>query len=489
MLSIRSRTLTALTLGYLALPVALFLSCWLKLWLGIPLTALLLAAVAWHLRRERDEETVELGHWAGMLALLAALALWVFLSGLGGYFYQSNDHHWRNAVFHDLIDFSWPVYYAQTGSALVYYLVYWLPAALVGKALGWAAANAALYLWSLLGVSLCALLLLRELQARSFGERLLIVAILGLFSGMDIIGTILNQYYNGQANWLHLEWWSGYYQFSSNTTQLFWVYNQTIAPWLATILLLRQRRAGGIALLCALTLPFAPMPFVGMLPLALAQMAQAVRSAGRKAAGPWLRGLLNVETATAAALGGVFALYFSSNASAGSGRSLWFWASAQPLWAAVGMYVLFLLLEVAVPLLALLRDNARTPLYWAVAATLALCPLIAVGQASDFCMRASIPALTALMVLSLKLLLDEHRLRQGHRHGLRPAAAALAVFLLIGAATPLTEVERGVLAVRRAGRLNLVADRIGTLRDKGTDYSNFLAFNAQDKPFFQYLAR
>ncbi len=483
MLSIRSRTLTALTLGYLALPVALFLCGWLKIWLGIPVAALLALAVVWHVRGEDAGDAVELGRWPAALAMLAALALWVFLSGQGGYFYQSYDHHWRNAIFHDLIDQPWPVRYEQTGAALVYYLVYWLPAAAVGKAFGWAAANAALYLWSLLGVGLCALLLLRELQARTLGERLLIVAALALFSGLDVLGMAMQQMSTGRANWQHLEWWAGYYQFSSNSTQLFWVYNQTVAPWLATVLLLRQRRAGGMALLCALTLPYAPMPFVGLLPLALAQVVRALRGRARDF-WPWLRGALEPQTAAALAIGIVFALYFSSNAAAGSGRSPWFWASAQPLWAAVSMYGFFLLLEVGVPLLVLWHCDHRQPMLRAVAATLALCPLFAVGQASDFCMRASIPALMVLMVLCLRALLDARRVRR-----FRPAIVALALCLLLGAATPLTEIKRGALAVAQAGRLGLVADDIGTLRDKVDDFDNFLAFNARERPFFRYLAR
>ena len=154
------------------------------------------------------------------------------------------------------------------------------------------------------------------------------------------------------------------------------------------------------------------------------------------------------------------------------------------MWAAVVMYGFFLLLEVGVPLLALWRCDRRQPMLWAVAATLALCPLFAVGQASDFCMRASIPALMALMVLCLRALLDARRVRR-----FRPAIVALALCLLLGAATPLTEVKRGALAVAQAGRLGLVADDIGTLSDKITDFDNFLTFNAQERPFFRYLAR
>jgi len=49
---------------------------------------------------------------------------WTVFSGLGGAFPQKNDLHWRNAILHDLLNYSWPVRYAD-GSALTYYLAFW----------------------------------------------------------------------------------------------------------------------------------------------------------------------------------------------------------------------------------------------------------------------------------------------------------------------------------------------------------------------------
>jgi hypothetical protein len=72
--------------------------------------------------------------------------LWVALSGIGGFGLQNWDFNFRNAVLHDLVDYSWPVVYPQ-GRILLYYFTYWLPAALAGKIFGWFGANIFLFVW------------------------------------------------------------------------------------------------------------------------------------------------------------------------------------------------------------------------------------------------------------------------------------------------------------------------------------------------------
>jgi hypothetical protein len=232
-------------------------------------------------------------------------------------------------------------------------------------------------------------------------------------------------------------------------------------------------------------MPFAPFPFVGLLPFALWFSADGLRQAlRRREARQWLRGLFSPYTAVAAAVAVPFALYFYSNAAVQSDRSLWFWAEAEPRWAAVVLYFFFLLLDVGILAAVLYPRFRRDPLYWLVCGLLAVFPLFAVGNGSDFCMRASIPALLLLTLFSARTLLETLRQRRWNK-----TAAMLAVCLLLGAATPTVEVGRGIAAVVSERRLGLVADNIGTLADKGSEYSNFLTFNAQEKPFFRYLAR
>lgn len=48
------------------------------------------------------------------------------------------------------------------------------------------------------------------------------------------------------------------------TTCLFWVFNQTVVPWLMTLCVLNEKSVENYALLGLLALPFGPLPFVGL---------------------------------------------------------------------------------------------------------------------------------------------------------------------------------------------------------------------------------
>lgn len=139
--------------------------------------------------------------------MLAFALIWCFWGGQGGYFYQNTDFANRNGVLHDLVNYSWPVYY-QSGSggfgnhgepfALVYYICHWLLPALAGKAVlavtgaagaAWLAANFALFLWTSLGVFLVLCLLAVTLQPQGWLAVLLVCGGFMAFSGLDIVGT------------------------------------------------------------------------------------------------------------------------------------------------------------------------------------------------------------------------------------------------------------------------------------------------------------
>ena len=99
---------------YAAVPVAVFLLGWLKLYWGIPSAALLAAGVL-GLRPGRKEPSAAAAEkavcvpvWALAVVLVFALA-WCFLGGQGGYFYQNSDFANRNGVLHDLVNYPWPV--------------------------------------------------------------------------------------------------------------------------------------------------------------------------------------------------------------------------------------------------------------------------------------------------------------------------------------------------------------------------------------------
>lgn len=97
-----------------------------------------------------------------------------------------------------------------------------------------------------------------------------ILPLLKFFSGLDIIGTyVLKLNPTPDLFTGHLEWWGKNFQYSSFTTQLFWVYNQAIPAWIITVLILRQETNRYLILLVALSMLNSTLPFIGLIPIAL----------------------------------------------------------------------------------------------------------------------------------------------------------------------------------------------------------------------------
>ncbi len=205
-----------LSILYLVLPFIIFCMGWLRLSIAIPVTALTLWAL-WqlfnHLPITSYQSPTSNLHF--FLPAFLLTGLWVLLSGVGGYTFQNWDHHWRNAVLHDLITYDWPVIYSSPErgpiTMLVYYVGYWLPAAFIGKAFGWQAANFTLFLWTWLGVFLVTFQLGNLLKTSPLKFALLLI----FFSGLDALGTLLfaQDYPTLWPAVTRLEIWSGNLQY------------------------------------------------------------------------------------------------------------------------------------------------------------------------------------------------------------------------------------------------------------------------------------
>ena len=79
-----------------------------------------------------DSDTLNLPA-VGLGIIIVVSVLWCQSAGIGGLFYQSPDHQFRNAVFRDLLSHRWPVTYETYGTGLVYYLGIWIVPAALGK--------------------------------------------------------------------------------------------------------------------------------------------------------------------------------------------------------------------------------------------------------------------------------------------------------------------------------------------------------------------
>jgi hypothetical protein len=445
------KQLAALSLLYLALPYLAFSSGWLQFqW--ATLAVILLLAALWHTWRvlntlpSPSSPPLPTIPRQALLLYLLVCTVWVYLGGAGGYGYQNTDWIKHDAILKDLIEQPWPVvyeYYA-TPVAQVYYIAYYLPAALIGKVAGWGAANFTLYLWTLLGTWLAALWFALHVRRATLGILLFFM----LFSGLDLIGRLINEETHSLLtlldNWRAIENWSTLpIRYSSHASQIYWVPHQALAGWLCaalTFYFMLQREPRIQWLPIALSALWSPLITLGLAPYVAIEFITALGRHLRQ----WpahLRGYLTLTNLTSVGLlllMGLFYLskvgdllpFLRSNVSHG-------WAISLLNLGEMSQWVLFIMLEFGLYLLLVVAAR-RTfvsvdalPRRWLVTTVivLLLLPFYRVGLNNDLVMRASIPALFLVAVYVAQTLVN---------HAISPALrGTLLALVLVGSVTGL----------------------------------------------------
>lgn len=262
---------------YLALPMIIFLLGWCRPLVGIPLAGVCIWSLVLCFRKrenyiELDWELTQADKWR-LVVIVAVIFVWVALSGIGGYAWQNADHASRNRMLNILVDYKWPPTTGEKG--FVYYVGTWLPAALVGKISDLDKAYAALFLWILLGVFLVYALICIWRKKIVLWPLLILI----FFSGLDIIGSnVLTE--DAVRIWgsNHLEWWASkqpyVLQYTSNTAQLYWVFNQAVPVWLVMMLLIMDEPPKNMIWTSALVAITSTLPFIGMVPILVYYMFQ-----------------------------------------------------------------------------------------------------------------------------------------------------------------------------------------------------------------------
>lgn len=511
---------------YVSLPIFVFFIGWLSaLWAAV--FSVLLAAACfffWKNSRKRDGDKLYAVVSPKTLIIIGAIALaWCFLAGQGGFIHQSDDNAIRNAIFRDLIKLPWPVVYSD-GSMLSYYIAHWMPPALAGKifyaisgsvSVGYAAGNVFLLLWSSIGVYLSLLLVVILTFSKKRPHIFLVVFMFIFFSGLDSVGTAITGY---MYSFCHLEWWTKYIQFSSFTTCLFWVYNQTIAIWLVTLCIINERSIKNFAFLGLLALPFGPLPFIGIVLLCVIKAAvigvKAIRK-GRLAT--VVKNVFSPQNILACvSVLPVYYLYYFSNAIAandayiaGEKKETGFrinenWleplveGDASLFISRILLYMIFVLLEVvvfAVPILIYLKSKKKkaAPEFIGALIILLFLPLFRLGTDGDFTMRVSIPFIVYLAVEMIKVFTDSFPAK-GEIHGLEELVKKKTFFfvssiiILLGAITPAFEFYR---EIRHTVTNFQTAYDIGETEsmDEVRTKNNFIARNYTESDFYKFICK
>ena len=446
--------LDRMAIVYLTLPLVIFLIGWYQVWVAVPLVA----CVAYSLRSLAAALPA-----GGMrlpvtpLQLCIAVAVgcgWTVFGGTDHLVFTNADWHLRDAVLHDLVAGQWPVGYGDLNgkeSLLRAPIGYYLPAALLGKWAGLSAAHLTMALWTALGTSLFLLQVLSLTPPRA-GVALMTVALIVLFSGLDVIGNLLNEP-RFIISWdivRHLEWWAGSYQYSSMTTQLFWVPNHALGGWLMIGMLCRDDRGTPldstlpiVVVAIALWSPFAA---IGVVPFVLwkvfADMAteRSLRPMDPRNWAPALAVGLALAAYLTLDLGGIHKSWELGGSGAGD-ISMDLLRAAQ-----------FFLLEAGFIGVAILAIRRSQQVILALV-ILVFLPLVNFGPGNDLVMRSSIPALTVLAIAACLALVKDDFARAWRKK------VVLGFLLALGAVTPVTEFARAV--VLDSWPINLQATLIG----------------------------
>lgn len=482
-ISLRISTLLILFYSYMVLPISIFFLTWIKLYFGVPLTIILgfgLYRLAKEIARtNHDVLTLPIRE---LIIILLLMIIWAFT--ISCFFYQTWDQHYRNALFRDLCSCPWPVYYPQTGNALVYYLMQWIVPAVFGKFFGFTVGNIALLFWNALGLYFVFLGICAFIRPTKTYQFWIIFAILFSWGGLHELGALLiEEMGRGSFTSLVAPYaWSGYYQYTPNEGLIAWVYNQTIAPWLATLILLINPCVRHYAFLGLCILPFAPLPFVGLVIFMLVDFLSGFLHTKFK---DHLIECFSFENITASiAIFPIFLLYYKSNLSANH------FGVYQVPGGITSQYLfilfIFYLLEFGIYALLIRKEYPHSLLLVASVVSLIIIPYFQIGYSGDFCMRASIPALFVLMLLVIRYLCQSNCT-------LTLTTVVLIICLTLSSLDSVKDTFLKIKAVRENNWRPVLADDIGTFADKhigDVDWlQNFLVPDPQNTLFFKYFAQ
>lgn len=518
-MKIKYKKLKLLVVLYAVIPMIIFFFGWLNIISRIVFIGLSIVAVYFFIRSNSDSD----GKFASItlsrqhIIIIAVISfVWCFMAGQGSFVHQSSDHIIRNAILRDLIAKKWPVTYDDGTSLMSYYIAHWMLPAAIGKLIllitgstfaGYLAGNIALLLWSSFG---CFIILMLVAMITNTGKKqriFIAIALFMFFSGLDIVGVLIKKNINAINASMHLEWWAGWFQYSSNMTCLYWVYNQTIVPWMILLCLMNEKTLKHAALIAVLAFPYGPFPFVGLVILCFLRFFDELYKSIRKKHVPdFLKTVFTPQNIIGlVAVAPVYMLYYTANAMVAgqmnnSGVRVLDAAVVAfssdpsiPLMDFIRFYVLFIVLEAGVYMaLILSRVKPNVPLI-GMGVSLLFIPYIQIGQGTDFTMRASIPALVYICVTFIQVIMKE--LPRWGEYGSfsncmkhkKFLIVALTIFM-IGAVTPCLEIKREFLRTIITP-YNQIMDYYTKESLQDLSKGNFVAQSYQDSNFYKYFCK
>jgi len=485
------RLLRATTAFYLVFPTLFFAYGWLK-WPFNFITVLLImfflvyttkdiyitVKYLWENQREYIYTRKTIG-W--VIATTLTIITWLSFSGIGGIGYQNDDYRAKNALFNDLINQSFPLTATFSGvtTKIVYYYNYYLPSVAMGKIFGWKIANFSIFLWSLVGIMLAFawFLTISQVSLRKKTYKLFPLALIFcLAGGLDFIGAYI--FKDLSFSWSrHIEFWVEYYQYSSNTTLVYWAPQHAIPAWLLTGMVVtsiyKTQNLKYIAMSIAASILWSPFAIIGIFPYLIVLLFSYILSSQKRFF--IFNSVSNTFNIIALWTGGLYLLYIESNSFSFPITVMWkvienkrhFVATLLKFWfVEFGLLTFFVATYLLIHFFVYMSKNKKDSVSlwqnWLEAlnknfnigsrqfgvfilslAILIALPFFKMGIFNDLVMRGSISALFVFWAIISKIILDTN-IRPYSQLRLDIGYFFILVTLIIGFLTGYSEIVRSV---------------------------------------------
>lgn len=454
---------------YLTLPVFLFFIFWYQPYFSLPLCALLILPffVAFKTQDILAFDRMDLKNLLISLGLIVFIVLASGVAADFGFGFQFGDYAKHNAVLKDLITHEWPVTYAQDSNypgLFVYYIGYYLPAAVVGKGTNFFYAMAFQTLWNVIGMVFMALLLFHLFQKKSWK----IVFLFFFLSGLDIVGyLLLRSSMPGNTNLerflpdiplLSYNWPLG---------AIFWVPQHAFPALLVPLVMMDNQKRGSSDFLWFLpaSLCFSPFVLIGLLPFAAYGFFAALRRE---------KPLIPLRNALISGVLCIFVgMFFLLNQNQGELTLVFKASRIFELWPQL---VLFALLEFGFFFLVMGKRTLRQPIAILTLAVLIFFMFPSYGIWNDLGMRATLPAITFVLLLVIDFFL--------HQDTTALAKRTMLVLLCIGLFTGGNWIS---VSLQNSGRVD---KRYDGLDNSGQYKHQYISASYyEDHPFYRWVLK
>ena len=502
--------LIEISVVFLLLPIIIFFLGFLKPYISLPLSVLVIF-ICYKSFKKKPEDVKENSNKRAIIyyILVSILILvWLGFSGIGNFSFQNDDWDVRNAVMRDLTNYDWPVHYSlntvdeQSGQdvatetvGFVYYFCYWLPAAIFGKLFGLTAGNIFLFIWTFIALMLTVLLINKKINKNSIWAVLVLI----FFSGLDIL-LINDKLFSSEImqnifTENHLEYAGANLQYSSNTTQLYWVFNQSVMTWLIIALIIQIKKPETIIFISCLTFCYSPFATFGVLPIAIFLIIKCLVEENKISKFSSVKQfllkigkiLISWESLFALCILIIFGTFYTSSTSTITLRNFNWITNGITFVEFLGPYLRFILVNALVYEIVLFWKYKKDPFFWFIVIELLLIPLYRMTPANDFCMRASIGPLFVLTIFVIEFLADNKN---------KILILIMLFLLVIGMATPVHEILRSIHHTFSDDRKDYIKDNlIYSIGNPISDYgkrlcgAQFYAHDLDEKIFFKYFSK